>query len=208
MRVKVLSMFFGVCPYEELFLKNIREYCNKWEYEFIYDRRDDGADHPYKDENWFWWHNHTMITEHIDSCDYIMWIDTDCIVLNMNIPITKIIRGYDMVVTKQENVETGSFIVKCSEWTKKFLKDWKAYGDKRINYIYHPAQCNNYICLLKLLEWYDFKGKIRFMKDYDYMIKHVYIFRRTKDTFIMHVPGSPFEDKVFYMEQHSKEITR
>jgi hypothetical protein len=211
MKIKVLSCFYGACPYEDIFLRSIKEYCEKWNYEFIYDRRDETAtSNPYFEEDWFWWRNYTMILENLDDSDYVMWIDTDCIILNMRMPVETIVKKNtgDMIVVMEERPETGAFIVKNSKWTRQFFKKWKEYGEKMRNHSGDIKGSNNYIAFQKIVKWYPVEGHIRFVKDSEFMVKHVKINNRTDNTLLMHVPGSPFADKIYYMTEHSKQVTR
>lgn len=110
-------------------------YTLKWETE------ETGANYDINDQRW----NKVMIlSEALNTwakkIDYIVWIDADLIVLNMNLNINNIIEQYlwaDMIISRDpvlENgiINSGMMIIKNSNYSKTFLdKWWKSFDHSK-----------------------------------------------------------------------------
>jgi len=78
------------------------------------------------------WSKIIAILKYLSDYDYILWVDSDCLIMR-NIPITNIIKdGYDLTIGKFPVMEghhlypyllhTGAFIIKNTEWSHWFLR--------------------------------------------------------------------------------------
>lgn len=121
---------------------NMRCYCNRQGYDFIEQEGSiDKSRHPT-------WSKIKLVENVLDmGYDWVMWIDSDAVITNKNIKIEDIISTYDInrdrdinynkdiIIAKEEccdwTINTGTFLVKNSQWSKDFLKKW--YG--QVQYI-------------------------------------------------------------------------
>jgi hypothetical protein len=106
---------------------NNNNYILKWESE------ETGANYNNNDQRW----NKVLILLEAlktwaKNIDYIVWIDADLIVLDMNLNINNLIKHYlwaDMIISRDpvlENgiINSGMMIIKNSNYSKFFLKKW------------------------------------------------------------------------------------
>lgn len=88
--------------------------------------------------------------------DYIFWIDSDAFFNNFNITLNSIIDKYsdkDIIICddipnsgKQNTINTGTMFIKCTDWNKKFCKDWYNYtGDLLYNPLHEQGVLENFI---------------------------------------------------------------
>lgn len=131
--IKVLIVSFDNRSESELkYLKfhkeNIKKYCKKWKnIDYVFTN---------KCNKNVYWCKLFLIQEKLKSSkyDYIMWMDTDAIIVNNNISIQKILSSYssDIFISndkytdkKKENniLCAGVFIIKNSKIGKKFIDD-------------------------------------------------------------------------------------
>lgn len=100
--------------------KNKTRYAKKHNYDiFIYhDTLDTTRPVP--------WSKILAIQKHLSDYDWIYWSDADSLIMNMNIKLESLIDDtYNMVISKEEangNLNTGSFLIKNCEWSKKLLQ--------------------------------------------------------------------------------------
>jgi tetratricopeptide (TPR) repeat protein len=74
--------------------------------------------------------------------DYVVWIDADLVFLDLNLNLLDIVKEnseYDIIISAERHAETGvantgCFIAKNTEWTRKFLNDWWTKYDHSINH--------------------------------------------------------------------------
>ena len=74
------------------------------------------------------WSKILAIQEHLHEYEWIFWSDADSLVMNNETRLESIIdNNYDMIVTKEEtgpgNLNTGSFLLKNSQWSQQLLAD-------------------------------------------------------------------------------------
>ncbi len=116
----------------ELTYPSIQEYCVRHGYRF-YSREGDII----RTDRIIGWERIQMVCDLIHNFDYIFYFDVDSLILNHTIPIESLIDDkYDFQIAKNsiskgwDGVNTGTFIVKCSEWSKEFFnrlnnkKEW------------------------------------------------------------------------------------
>lgn len=86
------------------------------------------------------WENLPLLLEHVDSYDYVIWIDADAFFYIDALNITTYINEHpdvDFIFSRdlgnkcppEGEINTGIFIVKNTEYSKKFLNTW-AYDEK------------------------------------------------------------------------------
>lgn len=104
---------------------NFRSYCNIHGYDFIECKE---ILDPNREPQWS---KIKLIQKYLDKYEWIMWIDSDAAITNKNIRIESLIDPkYDIILSKEDVcnhiINTGTFIVKNSEWSKSFLEKWYA----------------------------------------------------------------------------------
>lgn len=103
--------------------KNILAYTNKWNYEYkTYDTCD---------YNVYWCKiQYVLDALELGDYDYVMWMDSDTIIMRKDIDIGTILNGFSSDIfiagdniTKYDLVNSGVFIIKNSDTGKEFLRD-------------------------------------------------------------------------------------
>lgn len=123
--------------YANLSAKINESYCKKHNFDFIKE--------SYEVTNWYpSYERLNLIKKYLDKYDYIMWIDSDACFINFEKKLTELIiddkdfyiggniYGFDMDGNKIKpiinnlpaGINAGVFIIKNSEWSKKFLDLW------------------------------------------------------------------------------------
>lgn len=105
--------------------KNKTTYCEKNGYEFIEfifkELPDNRSPH---------WGRVLALKKHLKNYDWLLYLDTDSVICNMNIKIEKIIdRSYDLIVgPNPQNLEghlsTSGMLFKNTKWSLCFLDEW------------------------------------------------------------------------------------
>jgi hypothetical protein len=114
--------------YIELHDNSVNEYCNMHGYTYI---RTDNC--PKEQSSTYWCKIH-KIRDSIDKYDYIIWLDSDTIIINKNIPIEYYLSKYgypDIIFGKQSMpldiaryvINAGIIIIKNSNVGKMFIND-------------------------------------------------------------------------------------
>lgn len=205
MKIKVVSGFVGHCDWKELFEKSLKEYCNKWgyEFEFAYVPNIESED-LYKHPKGIWWRKLNVIKQNLKDCDYLLWVDADCVILNRWKPLDSLINSeFDIMLVLEETIETGAMLFKNSEWTHSFIEFWDSYRDEVIDGDMTEYKNNNHEALTRILQQVkDVAQHFHFAKNTDFVVKHVHVDSRTDETLLMHVAGSTNEDKIVYMEKY------
>lgn len=184
--------------YLELHNNNIINYCKKWKnmyYEFI-----NKCDHN------VYWCKLYLILEKLNSnkYDYIMWMDTDSIIINNNLSLKEIVSSYSSdIFISHDNIPitintlcSGVFIIKNSANGKNFIHDC-------INY-YEKSNCktsNNKLLGIWAQKCYE-QGSMNYYiyekyLDYTTILKSDIINNTNnciKNSFILHKFGSSEED--------------
>ncbi len=196
MKIKVVSGFEGDCDFAEPFLKTVGEYCNRFGYEFIPNHGSKGE--IFKHKKGYWWGKLYLVEKHLTDCDYLLWIDTDCICINFEKRIEDLLTSdFDVLFTKEEVPESGVMLFKNSEWTKSFIDYWSNYKKSKKE--------NNHEILEMIFENEpEIVSHFKLLSDTDFTIKHTNYNNRTSETMFMHSPGSTVKDKVYFMNEYSK----
>lgn len=102
-------------------------YCNKWGYTYI------DVQHPIDKIPPYWLKTHVLFTFLMKyDYDYIMYLDYDAIFNDFNTSIESFLNfignDYDFYIGKDVNptryINTGAYIVKNNDFTKKLISDW------------------------------------------------------------------------------------
>lgn len=205
--VKVISSFYGYCPYKYVFMRNIREYCSRHGYTLTVRFRDEpfAEDEPEKRID--------FIRNELNGYELLLWIDTDCIILDMSKKLESF-NFENILITKEDVVQNGVMLFRNTDFTNSFLCYWENYFDEinppiKQTYNHGLPVNNDYNILQTLIRILDRENlPIAIAKNTDFVIKHVHILDRTEDTFIMHVPGTDVSDKAEIMLNELQNVKR
>lgn len=192
MKIKVVTGFIGDCPFKELFESSIISYCKRHGYEFVFDST---TTHP----NGIWWRKIEIVRQHLKTCDWLLWIDTDCLIINQAKPIESLIGDFDVMATKEDVIESGVMLFRNTTWTFEFLEFWESQGnrvERREEWLN-----NNHIRLEEIIALPEIASHFNQAMDIDFSIKNVNYKSRTPNTLVCHFPGSTFEDKLKEMQE-------
>lgn len=113
------------CAFDELLkITNIskQEYCKTHEYDFYCRTENIRKDRP------IGWEKIQIICDFIDKYDYIFYVECDAIIANHTIRLEYLIdENYDLIFGRVSNtkdhiqINSGVFLVKCSNWSKEFF---------------------------------------------------------------------------------------
>ncbi len=110
---------------------NKRPYCAKHNYNYFESTQTLDPTRPIP------WSKIVMIYQHLPKNDWIYWSDADSLIMNTEIKLESIIdENYDVIIVKDffGNINSGSFLIKNSEWSKNYL-----------NQIYNCEQFINHV---------------------------------------------------------------
>ena len=88
-----------------------------------------------------------------DEYDYIFWIDADAFFSQQTIDLESRISDYtkDIIICSDDSnsgrigsINTGTFFIKCTEWSKNFCKEWYEYTGKYLKEHYHEQSVLEY----------------------------------------------------------------
>lgn len=194
-------------PYVEIHNNNINNYCKKWGYEYIFIKKNNTNISPY-------WYKVLLINHFINTnkYDYVVWLDSDTIINNMNIDIGEdIIFNYTSdIFCASDNItfdviNSGVFIIKNSEIGKQFLKDWiNSYNN-------YCEDANGKLKGLWALSCYE-QGNMNKLiiekySDYTTLLNRHIVFNSyicSNNVFIMHLYASNNENRVACFRNASK----
>jgi len=129
---KIAFVYFytpNIHEYCQHSIHNISTYCNKYNYAFI------AYDTVFNEEVSMCWNKIAAILQNLHKYDFLVWIDADAIINNMDITIESILQ---MDPTKElylckdisvdyECINSGVMIMKNTEWTEHlFRKVWNS----------------------------------------------------------------------------------
>ena len=109
---------------------NKKSYCSRHGYEFIDDETIWDKTKPIP------WSKILLLLKYLDQFDYIVWIDADILIMNMEMKIETFIErypGYDQISGSDWKMQnTGVWIIKNTDFSKLFLKEvWDNVYDER-----------------------------------------------------------------------------
>jgi Protein of unknown function, DUF273 len=211
MTIKLLTSYEGDCIYKDLVIDNFREYCNRHGYELI--TKFDDWQHS---ERYYYWRKIEVIREYIDTTDYLLFLDMDCLIIDQTKRLEDAFDlDYDINITDNEGLQAGGMFLRNSEWTRNFLNDLWNMGNVR-----HPfwkgkdlgytlcASANDNTCLAHMYEMNeDIRNHTRIHEEEKFMIKHCH-FYKTVEKFIVHIPSASEDSKLEQLTNFSKHIIR
>ena len=178
--------------YSEL---SIKDYCKKHSYDF----------HVYReaiDKNGSAnWSKASILLNHIDDYDYIIWMDSDTLIFNPEKTFESIIQKAPkkfILATKDIGdhcmLNSGVLIFKSHNYTKNLITKWRDFnGDK--SSLYASGGDQEIFCeILRKSDGFGFNRKIFEMNEFNTDPRLV-----NKDTFVLHFMAYPYELKKIFM---------
>ena len=138
--------------------------------------------------------------------DYLFWIDADAFVNKHDTPLETFITDEtksiiicdDIPNSGRENtLNSGTFFVKCNDWSKKFFKElWNYNGNYLYDHFHEQTMIEEYL----KNDWMNAKEQIdvRPATEFNSDINQVYN-GQTNDTFIIHLMGLPMDFRINYI---------
>lgn len=220
MNVKVVTFWNGVCPYEQYTLPIIEEYCERHGYELVFIRELHPSiprENPERTAEYWWW-KHTVLSEIIPTCDFVLWIDLDVVIVNLTRKVEDMIGGHNMLLSRWniEYPDTGCMIFRNCQEIDQFLIDW---GNNHHRFAevsdindpqseFYPMNHSNHVGICSLFVDGYFNNKNISISDNTFNIIHVRIGERLPQTFSVHVPGTPVDEKISIFQQLIPAIIR
>ena len=162
-----------------------------------------------------YWRKLELVRENFFDCDYLLWIDADCLFIDMNRKLESLIDGVsDFFITKEDFVQAGCFLIKNTKEVSKFLDNWWNKGNideywetyKDENGIYN-APNNDNVVLIDILDNVEHSIIVKYLNNMEFITKHVH-FYSNPNPFIAHMVGSAEEEKLSFMKQFKQIIKR
>lgn len=79
-----------------------------------------------------YWYKILAVQKHLADYDWLLYLDSDALIMNDTIKLETLIdEDFDVIATVDGGpvpILSGQFLIKNSEWSKKFLKDWYDVG--------------------------------------------------------------------------------
>lgn len=181
MRIGVATGYDGNCLYEHLVLANLHEYCRKFGYAMI-SRFGNWTTPRRENDPCRYWRKHELIREFLPSLDYLLWLDADCLIMDMK-PLDHLICEKPMVMTLDgEFLQAGAMFLRNTPEMNDFMRLWYGqleYANDNLWIIHHGSE------LLSVLPPKQF------------LQKNVHF----DGGFIVHVPGAAEDHKLQEMER-------
>lgn len=210
MNIRVISGFEGKCYFEKPFLETVGKWCKIHGYDFVPEFGERGE--IFKHEKGYWWGKVYLIKKHLPECDYLLWIDADCIAINYNRGLESVIEQMErslacMALTSETVLETGVMLFKNDTRTFELIQHWENYKDSLNTDEPNFYANNNHECLIRLHDNSRIAQQLILkLTNTQFTIKHINIEDRTGETLFMHVPGTTIDEKVRYMTEHAKQF--
>jgi len=209
MKIKIVTGYEGNCLYKDIVIENLLEYCSKHNYQLFYKFEDWEHTNRYP-----YWRKLELIRNNLFDCDYLLWIDADCMFIDMNRKLESIIDNNDFFITKEDVVQAGCFLIKNTIEVSDFLKYWWDKGEinkywkdyKDENGIYNAPNNDNTI-LTNILDNSEESIRFKHLTNMEFVTKHVH-FYDNPNCFIVHTVGSLEEDKFSFMSDFKKQVKR
>lgn len=173
--IKILTGYQGTCPYREATLANFGEYCERWGHELVARFGDwlpdrallarhreiylaagkgilpeeafDAYPVDVKRKIPFSWVKHYLIARELRDCDWLVWLDPDCKIMNMTTPLESFLDdSFDLAVPGRfqecpvfrdhdprckyapeghETLSLGVMLMRTSHWSRQLFRDWR-----------------------------------------------------------------------------------
>ena len=148
----------------------------------------------------------------INKYSYIFWIDADAFFNKMNRKLESIIAldpNKDLYVCddrpnsgKQNTVNTGTLLVKASDWSKKFANEWYEYHGK---FLYEPFHEQS--VLDHYINYTDESSHIHVAKTTDFNSCAGCSVESQKNEFIIHLMARSPKYRIDYITKHEPSTT-
>lgn len=110
-------------PYIKIHNENMKKYCQKWGFKYIFKTK--------CDYNNYWCKIYLVLSAlNSNKYDYVMWLDSDTYIFNMNINLSDVFNKYSSHIfigsdnnKKYDLTNAGVFAIKNSQIGKEFLLD-------------------------------------------------------------------------------------
>lgn len=143
------SGYSGEVEWRDLLEANLKEYCSRWGYDLV--MKFDGWEPTTRH---VWWRKVELAKEHLADCEWLLWLDSDCFMLNMTKAVTDYTDdSFDLGITGPfestcqvpacsivTNVcySAGVFLLRNCPWSHTLLEKWWDSGDQP----WQPQGCN------------------------------------------------------------------
>tara|TARA_R110001599_G_scaffold133843_1_gene311477 strand:- start:344 stop:2539 length:2196 start_codon:yes stop_codon:yes gene_type:complete len=195
-RIAIVSLYTKeIADYAVHSENSIKEYCEKQNYTFyIYREKIEENASPN-------WSKPQALLNHIDDHDYIVWMDSDILILNPEKELESIIEKAPkkfILATKDIGdhcmLNSGVLFFKSHQYTKKLITKWRDFnGDK--SSLYASGGDQEILCeTLRKSDGFGFNRKIFEMNEFNTDPRLV-----NEDTFILHFMAYPYELKKIFM---------
>jgi hypothetical protein len=124
MKICIVTILIGDLSYKEDARKNHEVYCKKHNYDYLC------ITEPLNDYHPMWMKPDVILLGLQRGYDYVFWMDGDSFFMNMDISLMKFVDlDMDLVATGDHNdiVNTGHLLFRNSDWSHKFMEEWKAF---------------------------------------------------------------------------------
>jgi hypothetical protein len=150
MHIKVVTGHDGECVWRDLLEANLKEYCSRWDYDLVtkFDGWKPTVRHVF-------WRKLELIQQEFTDCDWLLWLDADCFVMNMTTPLARYVDDtFDLGITGpfvstcphpecperfNDVFSAGILLIRQCQWSRNILKEWWASEDTT----WRPPGCNN-----------------------------------------------------------------
>ena len=129
MKIKIVTGYDGDCPFRQATQANLDEYCTRWGYQLA--TKFDGWKPIDRNVGW---RKQELILAELKDCDWLLWLDADCMILKMTIPLEHFFsENFDLAVTGPfENCSgcgkavfsAGILLFRCCQWDQDFVQRW------------------------------------------------------------------------------------
>ena len=205
-------------------IRNISSYCNTYNYAYIV------YDTVFNEEVSLCWNKIAAILQNLHKYDYVVWIDADAIINNMNITIESILQMdptkelylCEDISVEYECINSGIMIIKNTEWTEYlFRKVWNSpiiHGHNDQNVIFleiakemHPEleqkqeqeQEQEYILKKSPFCKLNIHPKVGI---YSENLFNTHIYKYKPDNFILHLMGYNTATRINIMRQINTKL--
>lgn len=137
-KIGIFTWFDDECNYSNYFVNKNLAYSSKYRYDFISSskRRLPVTKKPHFERI-------PLLLENFDKYDHLVWLDADAYMLDRDLSEltdniksdiiigfdqSKKVKAYDRNFPNDINIQTGAFIVKSSDYSKRVLEEWLSQG--------------------------------------------------------------------------------
>lgn len=156
--------------------------------------------------------NRLLDENDINKYEYLFWIDADAFFNKHDVRLETFITDSEKNIIicddvpnsgKENTINTGTFFVKCNDWSKKFFKDlWNYDGEYLYKHFHEQTMIEHSINdnIMDAKKYIEVKPASTFNSD----INQIYD-GSVKDTFLIHLMALSSEFRVEYINNWMKE---